>query len=205
MLFWNKKWAWYATAVMFLLNNTFIQGLHVLIISRYLNTMTSMLPQSLLAQNPADHQLLDHSVCTVGFAAIGAVVSWACSMPRTFNALSKLAAVAAFTTFVGVILAAAFAGAEGKHGTAGYTLDPTAKMHGEPTVLIVPAAGTTFVAGMNAFLNISYTFIGQITLPSFISEMKEPKDFRKALWMVTICEIILFSLVGGISESSIHL
>lgn len=25
MLFWNKKWAWWATAVMFVLNNTFIQ------------------------------------------------------------------------------------------------------------------------------------------------------------------------------------
>ena len=25
MLFWNSKWAWYATAIMFLLNNTFIQ------------------------------------------------------------------------------------------------------------------------------------------------------------------------------------
>lgn len=51
---------------------------------------------------------------------------------------------------------------------------------------------------MNAFLNISYTFIGQITLPSFIAEMKEPKDFPKALWAVTIAEIILFSLVGAV-------
>lgn len=25
MLFWGKQWAWYATAVMFVLNNTFIQ------------------------------------------------------------------------------------------------------------------------------------------------------------------------------------
>jgi hypothetical protein len=25
MLFWGKTWAWYATAVMFILNNTFIQ------------------------------------------------------------------------------------------------------------------------------------------------------------------------------------
>ncbi|KAJ9613029.1 hypothetical protein H2200_002970 [Cladophialophora chaetospira] len=186
MLFWGKTWAWWATAVMFLLNNTFIQGLHILTISRYLNTMSG------------------HAVCTVGFAAIGAIISWVCSMPRTFDALSKLAAVSAFTTFVSVILAAAFAGAEGKHGTAGYNPDPNhinangVKMGGEPLVLIVPAAGTTFVAGMNAFLNISYTFIGQITLPSFIAEMKEPKDFRKALWAVTICEIILFSLVGGI-------
>ena len=54
------------------------------------------------------------------------------------------------------------------------------------------------MAGVSAFMNISYTFIGQITLPSFIAEMKEPKDFPKALWAVTIAEVILFSLVGGI-------
>ncbi|KAL2452191.1 N amino acid transport system protein [Exophiala dermatitidis] len=186
MLFWNSKWAWWFTACMFLLNNTFIQGLHVLVISRYLNTMSG------------------HSVCTVGFAAIGAVVSWICSMPRTFNALSKLAALTAVFTFVSVILAAAFAGAEGKHGTAGYNPDPNhinaagQKVGGEPLVLAIPLAGTTFVSGMNAFLNISYTFIGQITLPSFIAEMKNPYDFRKAIWLVTICEIIVFSLVGGI-------
>ncbi|KAK6380678.1 uncharacterized protein PV06_09840 [Exophiala oligosperma] len=186
MLFWGSKWAWYFTAVMFLLNNTFIQGLHVLTISRYLNTMSG------------------HSICTVGFAAIGAVVSWLCSMPRTFSALSKLGAASAFFTFISVILAAAFAGAEGKHGTAGYNPDPNhinasgQKIGGEPLVLAVPLAGTTFVSGMNAFLNISYTFIGQITLPSFIAEMKNPYDFRKAIWVVTICEVIVFSLVGGI-------
>jgi len=124
-------------------------------------------------------------------------------MPRTFSALSKLGALSAFFTFIAVILAAAFAGAEGKHGTAGYNPDPNhmvdgVKLGGEPIILIVPAVGTTFVSGMNAFLNISYTFIGQITLPSFIAEMKNPYDFRKAIWVVTICEIIVFSLVGGI-------
>lgn len=35
MLFWGKTWAWYATAVMFILNNTFIQALHVLGESRH--------------------------------------------------------------------------------------------------------------------------------------------------------------------------
>lgn len=147
---------------------------------------------------------IGHSVCTVGFAAIGAVISWVCSMPRTFNTLSKLAAASAVFTFISVILAAAFAGAEGKHGTAGYNPDPNfinadgKNIGGEPLVLAIPLAGTTFVSGMNAFLNIAYTFIGQITLPSFIAEMKNPYDFRKALWLVTICEIVVFCLVGGI-------
>jgi hypothetical protein len=178
MLLWNKKWAWWFTGVMFILNNTFIQGFHCLVGAKYLNTMTN------------------GGLCTVGFSAIMAVVSWTASMPRTFSALARLATVSAFFTFVSVLLAAIFAGIESHPGGASAT---AAWRKGDAIdVLVVPATGTTFVDGMNAFLNISYTFIGQITLPSFIAEMKEPKDFPKALWAVTIAEVILFSLVGGI-------
>lgn len=187
MLFWNSDIAYWFTAVMFLLNNTFIQALHVLTITRYLNTITS------------------HSLCTVDFAVIGAVISFVCSLPRTFEMLSHGAWISAVFTFISVILAAAFAGAEGKHGTNKYSPVPThvgpdgtVVPGGEPLVLVVPLASTVFYQGMNAFLNIAYTFIGQITLPSFIAEMKNPYDFKKALWVVTICEIIVFSLVGGI-------
>lgn len=172
MLFFNHKWAWWFTAVMFLLNNTFIQGLHCLVGAKYLNTMTN------------------HSMCTIGFSAIVAVISWVCSLPRTFSTLAKLATASAFFTFISVLLATIFSAIE-PH-PAGY---PDL---GEPIVLAIPAAGTTFVAGMNAFMNISYTFIGQITLPSFIAEMKNPRDFPKALWAVTIAEVIVFSLVGSI-------
>ena len=173
MLFWGQKWAWYFTAVMFLLNNTFIMGFHCLTGAKYLNTMSS------------------HGLCTIGFSAIVAVVSWFCSLPRTFSALATIATFSAFFTFVSVLLATIFAGIE-DHPGAGYP------DKGEPTWLIVAAKGTPFVAGMNAFMNISYTFIGQITLPSFIAEMKNPADFPKALWAVTIAEVILFSLVGSI-------
>jgi hypothetical protein len=141
-------------------------------------------------------------MCTVGFAAIVAVVSFICSLPRTFNTLSKLALLSALFTFVSVMLAAIFSGIEDH--PAGYNPDPNhinedgKNIGGEPTVLAFPAAGTTYVAGMNAFLNISYTFIGQITLPSFIAEMKDPREFKKSIWLVTIAEIIVFSLVGSI-------
>lgn len=177
MLFWNQRWAWWATAVMFLLNNTFIQGFHCLVGAKYLNTISN------------------HGLCTIGFSAIMAVVSFFCSLPRTFGTLAKLAAVSAFFTFISVLLATIFAGIEDHPGgTAPYQWPAL----GKPTVYVIPTKGTPFVAGMNAFMNISYTFIGQITIPSFIAEMKEPKDFPKALWAVTIAEVILFSLVGAI-------
>ncbi|KAJ5091807.1 hypothetical protein NUU61_006677 [Penicillium alfredii] len=172
-LFWDSKIAWWGTAVMFLLNNTFIQGLHCVVGSQYLNTMSG------------------GAVCTVVFSLIVAIISWVFSLPRTFNTLSQVATFSAFFTFVSVLLAVIFAAIE----------DHPAKWSpktGDPIVLAVPAAGTTFVQGLNAFLNISYTFIGQITLPSFIAEMKEPRDFWKSVTAVTIAEIIVFSLVGAI-------
>jgi hypothetical protein len=172
MLFWNKKWAFYATAVMFVLNNVFIMGLHCLVGAKWWNTITG------------------HGTCTIVFAAITAIISFVASLPRTFSTLATIATGSAAFTFVSVILAAAFSGVDGK--PAGY---PSL---GEPTVYAVPPAGTTFVLGMSAFMNISYTFIGQITLPSFIAEMKDPKDFPKALYAVTICEVLVFSLVGGV-------
>jgi hypothetical protein len=178
MLFWGKEWAWWATAVMFILNNTFIQGLHVLVGAKYLNTITN------------------HSLCTVDFTVIVAIICFFSSLPRTFDTLSKLGTLSAFFTFISVVLATAFAAVEGK--PAGYTLDPTATISGEPLVFAFAPKTTTFVAAMNAFLNITYTFVGQITLPSFIAEMKEPRDFPKALWAITIAEIIVFSIVGAV-------
>ena len=136
-------------------------------------------------------------ICTVGFAAIAALVSFICSLPRTFDTLSKLATFSAFFTFISVLLAAIFAGIEA-HPDGYNTGGPMGLLVGAPTVLVVPAKGTTFVSGMNAFLNISYTFIGQITIPSFIAEMKNPKDFPKALWVVTICEVFVFGICGSV-------
>lgn len=120
-----------------------------------------------------------------------AILSWVCSLPRTFSVLARLATISAIFTFISVLLAAIFAGVE-KY-PANYPLNGPIK------ILIIPVHGTDFVDGMSAFLNISYTFIGQITLPSFIAEMKEPKDFPKALWAVTIAEVIVFSVCGGVT------
>lgn len=154
MLFWGQKWAWWATAVMFVLNNTFIQGLHVLVGAEYINTMTE-----------AD---TIGGCRTVEFSVAVTIVCWLASLPRTFSMMSKLGTASALFTFIAVVLATIFAGIQGS--PAGY--DPA---KGEPRVTAVPVHSTTFVQGMAAFLNISYTFIGQITLPSFIAEMRDPR------------------------------
>lgn len=153
MLFWGKTWAWWGTAVMFVLN-TFIQGLHVLVGAEYLNTMTE-------SDNVAGCR-------TVQFSVVVTIICWLASLPRTFSMMSKLGTASALFTFISVILATVFAGIQGR--PAGF--DP---LKGAPIVTAIPVRSTTFVQGMAAFLNISYTFIGQITLPSFIAEMRDPR------------------------------
>ncbi|RYO82660.1 hypothetical protein DL764_009578 [Monosporascus ibericus] len=189
MLFWGKTWAWYFTAVMFILNNTFIQALHVLIGAEYANTIVG--PNSSVGCQ------------TVVFGVITTLICWLASLPRTFDMLSKLGTASAVFTFISVLLATIFSGIEAH--PAGFNAEPTVDPDtgsrlpsGNPIFTAIPVTGTTFVAGLNAFLNISYTFIGQITLPSFIAEMRDPRDFPKALWTCTILEIIVFSIVGSI-------
>ncbi|PKK51027.1 hypothetical protein CI102_3638 [Trichoderma harzianum] len=177
MLFWGKEWAWWLTAIMFVLNNTFIQALHVLVGAEYLNTMTESDKIG--------------GCRTVEFGVVVTVICLIASLPRTFSMMSKLGTASAIFTFISVLLATIFAGVQNK--PAGYTA-----ALGSPIVTAIPVKGTTFVNGMSAFLNISYTFIGQITLPSFIAEMRDPREFPKSLWACTIAEIIVFSIVGGV-------
>ncbi|KAJ7632115.1 transmembrane amino acid transporter protein-domain-containing protein [Roridomyces roridus] len=173
LIFGGSQWAYNATAVMFILNNTFIQALHCLVGAKLLNTLSNS------------------AVCTIGFSAIAAVICFIVSLPRTLNQLSGLGTFSAVTMGIAVLLAIIFSGIQD---------EPFGFVAGEPPLVtsFPVAANLGFVSGMSAFLNISYTLIGQITIPSFIAEMKEPKDFPKALWAVTICEVVVFTLCGSI-------
>ncbi|KAJ7785436.1 hypothetical protein B0H14DRAFT_2958689 [Mycena olivaceomarginata] len=128
--------------------------------------------------------LTNSSECTIVFSAITAIICFVVSLPRTLNQLAGLGTFSAVTMGLAVLLAVIFSGIQ-TH-PAGFTTEL-----GAPIVTSVPVPGTTFVLGMSAFLNISYTLIGQITLPS------EPRDFPKALAAVTICEVVVFTLCGN--------
>jgi hypothetical protein len=55
-----------------------------------------------------------------------------------------------------------------------------------------PPKGTTFVACMNAVLNITFLWVPQILFPTFISEMERPQDFPKALAVLGGMSAFLF-------------
>ncbi|CAN6653852.1 hypothetical protein TRVA0_026S02190 [Trichomonascus vanleenenianus] len=167
----GSKFAWLLTAIAFVLNNIFIESLHVLTGAKYLNTMS------------------DHALCTVVFTVVTAIACFFFSMPRTFSAFSYLSVFAAVTMFLAILLTLIFAGIQDHPN--GYDGQPV-------TYSWLPPQETTFVDAMNAMLNIVFLFVGLIPYPSFIAEMKEPRDFPKALWLIAVCELVVYSLIGSI-------
>jgi len=55
-----------------------------------------------------------------------------------------------------------------------------------------PLPGTTWVACMNAVLNITFLWVPQILFPTFISEMERPQDFPKSLAVLAAISAFLF-------------
>lgn len=133
-----------------------ILALHVLVGAKLLNTLTNS------------------AACTIIFSVVTAFACFFVSLPRTLNQLSGLGVFSAATMGIAVLLAVVFSGIQDH--PFGYIMGQ------EPIVTMMPIRGTTYVSGMyslfykhrllelpkgmSAFLNITYTLVGQITLPS---------------------------------------
>ncbi|CAO1618710.1 unnamed protein product [Parajaminaea phylloscopi] len=169
----GSKIAYEITALVLVLNNTFLMGLHTLTGAEIINTLAA-----------------PSSICSVAASIIIMVVCIIGTLPRKLEQVALMGIVSAITMGISIILVLAFSGAQGRK-PAGF--DPN-----EPVYVTAWAPkGTTFVQGFNALLNILFT-VGQIVYPTFISEseMKHPEDFPKALYAVTAAEFGLFLTVG---------
>ncbi|KAH7397459.1 transmembrane amino acid transporter protein-domain-containing protein [Pyrenochaeta sp. MPI-SDFR-AT-0127] len=165
--FGKSKISYEFTAVMLLLNNIMLIGFHVLTGAKVINTLS------------------DHSMCTVIFSIIVTIMGIIMSLPRTLNHVSFMSMFSAACMGIAILLFLVFAGIE-DHPLYGYNgVYPKA---GPVKTYAFPPQGTTFVAVMNAVLNITFLWVPQILFPTFISEMERPQDFPKAL-----------AVLGGIS------
>ncbi|KAL1412489.1 hypothetical protein Q8F55_000234 [Vanrija albida] len=170
--------AYEATAVMLLLNNLFVIGFHVFTGAKILNTLD------------------DSKMCNVVFQVVSAIIGIILSLPRTLNHVSIMSVVSASCMGIAILLSLVYVGIE-PHPGQGYGKNGVYPGLGEVrTAAGIPGGSVSFVDGVNAMLNITFLWIGQILYPSFIAEMKEPRDFPKALAALTLLEMILFLIVS---------
>jgi len=146
-------------------------GFHVLTGAKIINTLS------------------DHSMCTVVFSIIITLMGILMSLPRTLNHVSFMGMFSAACMGLAILLFMVFAGIQ-DHPTKGY--GKAWPLEGPVHTYAFPKAGTTWVACMNAVLNITFLWVPQILFPTFISEMERPQDFPKSLAVLGAVSAFLF-------------
>jgi len=111
------------------------------------------------------------------------------SLPRTLKHVSFMSMFSAACMGLAILLFLVFAGIEDAP-LYGYGGDYPEL--GPVKTYAFPPSGTTFVAAMNALLNISFLWVPQILFPTFIAEMERPQDFPKALAVLAAISGFLF-------------
>ncbi|KAI3614616.1 hypothetical protein CBS9595_003887 [Malassezia furfur] len=171
--FGHSRTAYVFTGFMLMANNILLIGFHILTAARILNTLS------------------DHSLCTVVFNVFGLIMGIVFSLPRTLHHVSFMSMASAFCMAIAILLFMIFAGIEDHpvNGTSQVYPDPDL---GLVTTYAFPRDGTTWVAALNAVLNITFLWVPQILFPTFIGEMRRPQDFPKALGVITVLSVFLF-------------
>lgn len=170
-VFGKSRAAYVFSAFMLLANNILLIGFHILTGAKVLNTLS------------------DHSLCTAVFSVIATIMGIVMSVPRTLNHVSSMSMASSACMGIAILLFLVFVGIEDAP-LYGYNGNyPTA---GLVKTYAFPKPGTTWVACMNAVLNITFLWVPQILFPSFIAEMERPQDFPKALAVLTGISAILF-------------
>ena len=169
--FGKQRWAYHFTAFMLLANNILLVGFHILTGARVINTLS------------------DHSLCTVTFSVIVTLMGIVMSLPRTLRHVSFMSMFSAACMGIAILLFLVFVGIEDAPGFGYLGNYPEA---GPVKTYAFPPSGTTFVAAMNAVLNITFLWVPQILFPTFIAEMEKPQDFPKSLAVLSILSAFLF-------------
>ncbi|KAJ5519298.1 Amino acid transporter transmembrane [Penicillium expansum] len=144
-----------------LLFSIFIMGSHILTFSVMMNTVT------------------EHGTCTMVFTAVGFVICFVCSLPRTMKNMTYISCMSFASIVTAVVVTMVAVGVQNQGGqNLKATID------------------TDLVQAFSAVTNIVFAYCAHVAFFGLIAEMEEPKDFPKALIMLQTFEIIFYTVAA---------
>jgi amino acid permease len=147
----------------------FVMAAHILSFSIMMNAITS------------------HGTCTVVFMVVGTIVSLIFTLPRTMGNLSYYC-IASFASIIAAVLITMIGVSITRPG-----LDPISHMH---KVDLFPPANVYFHEAFLAMTNIVFAYAGHVAFFGFISELRDPKDFPKALAFLQCSDIAMYIIAS---------
>ncbi|KAL4956121.1 transmembrane amino acid transporter protein-domain-containing protein [Aspergillus filifer] len=137
-----------------------------------------LMASHILTFTVAMNTLTDYGTCSLVFGVVGLVVSLVFSLPRTMKNMSWLSLASFISIFIAVFVAIVAIGLEHPGGRVKATTE------------------TNLVTGVTSALNIILSYASHNAFFNVIAELKEPKDFPKALTLLQSIDISLYLVAG---------
>lgn len=126
----------------------------------------------------AMNTLTDHGTCSIVFGVAGLIVSFILSLPRTLAKMSWLSLVSFISIISAVIIC--MIGVIIKH----------------PGGKVMATVDTDLVHGFSAVTNIVFAFSGHAAYFGLMAELKDPRDFPKALMLLQSVDVCLYIIAA---------
>ncbi|KAL4792198.1 transmembrane amino acid transporter protein-domain-containing protein [Aspergillus venezuelensis] len=137
-----------------------------------------LMASHILTFTVAMNTLTDHGTCSLVFGVVGLVVSLVFSLPRTMKNMSWLSLASFISIFIAVFIAMVAIGIE------------------HPGSRVKATTETNLVTGFTSALNIILSYASHNAFFNVIAELKEPRDFPKALALLQSIDISLYLVAG---------
>ncbi|KAE8153690.1 transmembrane amino acid transporter protein-domain-containing protein [Aspergillus avenaceus] len=137
-----------------------------------------LMASHILTFTVAMNTLTNHGTCSIVFGVVGLIVSLLISLPRTLEKMSWLSLVSFISIFSAVMVAMIAIGIQ------------------KPGMTIEAFTEPSLVTGFTAALNIALSYASHNTFFNMIAELKDPKDFPKALTTLQCIDISLYIVCG---------
>ncbi|KAL4900428.1 hypothetical protein BDW74DRAFT_182759 [Aspergillus multicolor] len=139
-----------------------------------------LMASHILTFTVAMNTLTGYAVCSIIFGVVGLVVSLGFSLPRTLKNMAWLSLGSFISIFTAVVIAMIAIGIENPNA------DGPVKATTE----------TNLVTGFTSALNIILSYASHNAFFNVIAELKEPRDFPKALTLLQSIDISLYLVAG---------
>jgi amino acid permease len=127
----------------------------------------------------AFNAITSHATCTIVWGVIGLVVFFLLTLPRTLKRVSYLSIISFVSIFGSVFITMI---------GVGVSPPPNAKVH---ATIAAP-----FAEAFLSVTNIIFAYAGHVAFFSFISELKDPRDFPKGLFLLQFTDTLLYIIVA---------
>ncbi|KAL2041261.1 hypothetical protein N7G274_006206 [Stereocaulon virgatum] len=126
--------------------------------------------------------LTGHGTCSIVFGFVGFIVCLICTLPRTLKRVSYMAIVSFISIIAAVVITMVGVGAE-RPGNG--KVDVTVQ--------------SNLYKGFVAVTNIIFAYAGHVAFFSFISELKDPVQYPKALFLLQGVDTSMYLIVAVVT------